>query len=312
LRGYPGGKSAQIRNPIYPRRASRFDSLTSGSLGPSAYVVGRLKTVSPMGGLRGHRVVARASGRLVDSTTTDRAGRFLLQWFGAESERISVELLNSSGAVAESVELTPGELVSSAVILFSGDKVVSENAKAAKDDTGIAFEADGDSPVCVTSSCIGVELSWCVASGMKVSIESEGKSLGHDLESSGSLTVVEKDSRTYTLVVETGEAGPPKVIARAIEIRRYPSLSVVVEDTKFRKGEGVELGVSTSCPAGETGLVVSIRSSDPEILAGTNFLMPKGSTWMRLRLETGWKTGMVEVIASAPGYVQDGISLSSE
>lgn len=127
------------------------------------YVVGRIRGASPRHPLSGHRVVGRLGGRVLAESSTDGAGRFLLEWSQSAEEQggVLVELLDPDGRPREAVELTPEQLVSPSVIIF---EVRDARSDAGKDEVergaGDYFEADGDSPVTVTAACQEVSLSW--------------------------------------------------------------------------------------------------------------------------------------------------------
>jgi hypothetical protein len=270
--------------------------------------MGRLKTIASRKELRNHLVRARAAGRVLDSTTTDSAGRFLLRWDGAEEEKTAIELLGADGAVVETTELTASDLESPPVVGFSGKEVVDFGVTDVEDDSGIVFEADSDYPLCVTSSCIEVTLSWTVQSGAKVSILSEREVIREGLGAHGSLKVVEEGIKKYTLRVQSPGAQQGQFVDRTVEVRRYPSLSLVMEGTRFSRGSTAVLGASVSCPAGDGGLNVTILTSDPESVPRTDLRIPAGSTWASTVVRLGDKPGTAKVTATAPGYVRDGVT----
>jgi hypothetical protein len=274
--------------------------------------MGRLKVIAPRKELRGHAVRARAGGRVLDSSTTDGAGRFLLRWDAAAEEKTAIELLGADGVVAETVELSAADLASPPVVGFSGKAVVGFGVAEAESDPGIVFEADGDHPLCVTSSCIEVTLSWTARSGTKVSILSGEEVVGEGLDASGSLKVIEGGIKKYVMRMRPPGAGPGEFSDRIVEVRRYPSLSLVMEGARFRSGSTVDFGASISCPAGDGGLKVTVLTSDPELVPMTELTMPAGSTWASTKVRLGNKSGTAKVTATAPGHVRDGVTFVVE
>jgi hypothetical protein len=280
--------------------------------GTTRHVMGRLKTIASRKELRGHIVRARAGGRVLDSSTTDSAGRFLLRWYAAAEEKAAIELLGAGGVVVETIELTAADLVSPRVVGFSGKDVVGFGFSEVKNDSGIVFEADGDYPLCVTSSCVEVTLSWMVQLGTKVSILSGEGVVREGLDAHGSLKVIEGGIKKYTMRTRSPGARPGESSDRIVEVRRYPSLSLVMEGTRFRSGSTVDFGASISCPADDGGLKVTILTSDPELVPKTELKIPAGSTWANTKVRLGNKSGTAKVTATAPGHVRDGVTFVVE
>ena len=272
--------------------------------------MGRLQTFAPKEKLRGHVVRAREGETTLDASVTDGAGRFLLQWPAPVRGAIIVELLGPEGEAPESVTLTASELVSPAVVLFSGRRVIEDRPAETRDDSGLTFEADGDYPLCVTSSCIEVALSWRTPPGTKVSILSGDRLIRDELTASGSIMVTEKGSKKYTLRVRAPGTLAEHLPERIIEVRRYPSLSLVVDGTSHRVGSRIDLGVSLCCPAGQEGVKVTVLTSDQELVPVTEMLIPPGSSWAATTVALGSKPGTADLTATAPDFVQDGISLA--
>jgi hypothetical protein len=249
---------------------------------------------------------------VLDSSATHSAGRFLLKWASSDETKVSIELLSATGSVVESIELTGEDLTSPPVVGFTGSGAIGSLGKEEVEDTGGVFEADGDYPLCVTSSCIPVILSWNAPSASKVSIISDGKTLGDGLPSQGSLKVVEDSTKKYTQRTWLQGAPPGEFSDRTVEVRRYPSLSLVMEGTRFRRGNMVDFGASISCPAGDGGLKVTILTSDADVVPMSELTIPAGSTWMRTKVRLGENAGNAKVTATAPGYVRDGVTFIVE
>jgi len=282
----------------------------TGSPGPKQlfHVMGRLKKIAPRRDRRGHLVRARAGERLLSSSTTDSSGRFLLEWMDGGDKEVVIELMDSRGDVSEWVGLTATDLASPPVVSFSGERVVGF-ARPSRDVDDGSFEAEGDYPLCVTSSCLGATLFWTAPQGSRVSIISDAGVVRAGLPSQGSLVVVESRGRKYTRRVWPAGAGPGQYSERTVEIRRYPSLSLVLDGGIFKAGSSVEFGAAVSCPAGEKGLKVRVASSDVEVVPEFELMIPTGSKWASARVSLGDRMGRVEVTASAPGYTQDGVTL---
>jgi hypothetical protein len=274
--------------------------------------MGRLKTIASRKELRGHVVRARVNGRVLDSSTTDSAGRFLLRWDAAAEEKTAIELLGVGGAVVETIELTAADLVSPPVVGFSGKDVVGFGVAETENNHGMVFEADGDYPLCVTSSCIEVTLSWTVQFGTKVSILSGEEVVREGLDAHGSLKVIDGGIKKYTMRTRSPGAQPTEFLDRTVEVRRYPSLSLVMEGTRFRSGSTVDFGASISCPAGDGGLKVTVLTSDPELVPRTELMIPAGSTWATTKVRLGNKSGTAKVTATAGGHVRDGVTFVVE
>src|ERR1019366_5908810 len=97
--------------------------------GHHVFVTGRLTKIALPRDRRGHRVRALSGGRVLDSSETDEAGRFLLEWMGPSTEGDAlIELLGSNGAVSESVKLSSADLDSPPVVAFSGAGVIGAGA----------------------------------------------------------------------------------------------------------------------------------------------------------------------------------------
>ncbi|MDA4136810.1 MAG: hypothetical protein OK449_07430 [Thaumarchaeota archaeon] len=277
--------------------------------GTTRHVMGRLKVIASRKELRGHVVQARANGRVLDSSTTDSAGRFLLRWDAAAEEKTAIELFGAGGSVVETIELTAADLLSPPVVGFLGKDVVGFGVAEVEDDSGVAFEADGDYPLCVTSSCQQVTLSWIAPSSSTVSVVSDGDVVGEGLPAQGTLRVFARDSKKYTR--RAWLPGDPKgrFSDLTLEVRRYPVLSLVVEGAALRSGSEVELGASISCPAGSSGLLVSVMTSDMEMVPPSEIWIPAGSSWGTTRARIGSKAGRVKMTAVAPGYTRDGVTM---
>jgi hypothetical protein len=271
--------------------------------------MGRLKTIAPRKELRGHAVRARADGRVLDSSTTDSAGRFLLRWDAAAEEKTAIELFGVDGSVVETIELTAADLLSPPVVGFSGKGVVGFGAFEAENDSGVVFEADDDYPLCVTSSCQQVTLSWVAPGSSTVSVTSEGDVVGEGLPVKGTLQVFAKDSKKYTLRARLPGDPKGRFSELTLEVRRYPVLSLVVEGAELRSGSEVELGASISCPAGSSGLLVSVMTSNMEMVPASEILIPAGSSWGTVRVRVGSKAGRVKMTAAAPGHTRDGVTM---
>ncbi|MGA2198979.1 MAG: hypothetical protein ABSG45_03480 [Nitrososphaerales archaeon] len=253
---------------------------------------------------------ARAGEKLLDSTNTDSSGRFLLEWDAdRQDDETVIELVDSGGEVSESIELTKADLVSPPVVVFSGERVIGIENPERETGREVRFEAEGDYPVCVLSACQDANLSWGCPSGSRVSILSEGGEVRGDLPPSGSLSIDDANTRRYTLRIWQAGAGAEEFSDRTLEVRRYPSLSLVIDGVAFRTGSEVEFGISTSCPAGQDGLEVAVRSSDLEMVTGFGIRIPAGSRWATARVVLGSKSGGVKVTAFAAGYTRDGVNI---
>ena len=265
------------------------------------WIMGRLKPWAPENRLRGFVVRARAGGRVLDSSVTTGAGRFLLSWSSGHDETTSIELLDANGDIAASTDVDKTDLVSPPVVVFSPARMPRPMPESGERDLPVLL-ADGDHPVCIASSCADVTLSWTGPIGTKVAILSEGKVIKKGLEPVGSLRVSEAGARRYTMKAEEGELGDS-----VVEVRRCPTLALVMQGTRFERGTLVDFGLSISCPAGPGGLVARLLTSDPGVIAGAELAIPEGHTWGSTRVNAG-KPGKVEVTACAPGYSRDGVS----
>jgi hypothetical protein len=281
--------------------------------GGKLFVMGRLKKIAHPSERRGHAVRARSEDRVLDTSVTDGSGRFLLEWNDDGSEgRVSVELITSGGGVAESVEFTRDDLESPPVVAFSGDGVVGSPTPSVIGDRRDRFEAEGDYPICVASSCQELTLNWICPEGSRVSILSGGRPLREGLPAMGLLKVTEASSARYTRRVWPAGSDPSQYSDRTLEVRRYPSLSLVLYGTAlWRPGQG-EFGASISCPAGSEGLVVTVKSSDAEMVPDFEIRILPGTTWATTRVPLGPRKGVVKVTASAPGYARDGVTFTLE
>ncbi len=281
---------------------------TSGS---KLFVAGRLTKIALPTELRGHHVRALSGGLVLDSSLTDDFGRFLLEWpdRGAEGNTF-VELLGPEGAVSESRELARADLDSPPVVAFSGEGVVGFEASPQDGDRRDRFVAEGCYPVYVAPSCLGVTLSWTGPEGSRVSILSGGEALQSGLPHVGSLKVTDAQSSSYTRRTWLAGAGPDQFSDLTVEVRRYPSLSLVIWGLAlWPPGQG-DFGASISCPAGEEGLAVTVRSSDLEIVPDFEIRISPGTTWATTRVPMGSKKGVAKITASARGFARDAVTFS--
>jgi hypothetical protein len=279
--------------------------------GPTLFVTGRLSKLAPPEERRGHAVQARTGRLLLDSSVTDETGRFLLEWTdnGAKANML-IELLDPRGAASESVELTMADLDSPPVVVFSGEGVVGTGNSGKDADRGDRFEAEGCHPVCVASSCQEVTLSWTGPEGSRISILSGGRLLHDRPSSAGSLKVSDARSSTYTRRIWLAGAGPDQFSDRTVEVRRYPSLSLVVYGLTLRTHGQADLGASISPPAGDGGVIVGVRSSDPEMVPDFEIRIPPELSWATTLVSLGSKEGVVTLTASARGFARDAVTLS--
>jgi hypothetical protein len=275
------------------------------------FVMGRLKKNAHPSERRGHAVRASSGDHVLDSTVTDGSGRFLLEWNDDGNEvGVVIELLTTGGGVAESIEVARGDLESPPVVVFSGEGVVGTPTPNVIGERRDRFEAEGDYPVCVVSSCQELTLNWVSPEGSRVSILSGGKPIREGLPAVGLLKVTDASSARYTRRLWLAGAASNQYTDKTVEVRRYPSLSLVLYGTAlWRPGQG-EFGASISCPAGSEGLTVTVRSSDSDIVPDFEIMILPGTTWATARVVLGPKKGVVNVTASAPGYARDGVTLT--
>lgn len=276
------------------------------------YVVGRLKAVASRKQRRGHSVTVSSGDRLLDSTTTDSGGRFLLEWPDDSSrESFVFKLYNADKSVAESVQLTRADLVSPPFMGFQGDSVLKSARPQPEVDANNRFEADGDWPLSVSSSCQQVTLSWAAPAGSIVSIVSDGSTVAGGLGAEGTLNVFAPGNKVYTRRARLpGDSGGYSDLT--LEVRRHRALSVVLESDHAKSGGELEVGASTSCPAGPQGLLVTMLTSDGAMVPQFDVRIPPGSTWGRTKVRLGTKTGRAKMVATAPGYTRDGVTLILE
>ena len=222
-------------------------------------------------------------------------------------ERIVVELVAPGGEVIESAELAVHELESPPTVTFSGRNLLSRDMPTLLSDPEDEFQADGDYPILVSQCGQEAVLSWALPAGVPVEILEEGRSLG-DLPSKGSIAVTGWVSRRY---VRRGAAAGTNQRAfpdRELEIRRYPSLSLVLDASVVRPSSVLELGASVSRAAGEPGLTVVGRTSDDRLVPPFVISVPPGATWATTRIAVGDRRGRVTVTGLAKGYVRDAIT----
>jgi hypothetical protein len=270
--------------------------------------MGRLTAVAADQDRWGHSVQARRGALVLSRSVTDGAGRFLLEWGDAgEGEDVQVELLNEDGRAVESARVGAADLSSPPVISLSG-KGVRSRAREVVDGELDSFRAYGDFPLCVTSSCQEVTLTWSSPPGSTVSIHSEKGPVRERLPARGSLKVFEKGSRTYARRALLSGTREVRVSELTVEVRRYPVLSLVLDGARFEIGREIEIGASISCLAGERGVVVTVLSSDESMFPQTELIIPPGAQWTTKRVRVGVKAGRVDAMAMAPGFVRDGVT----
>ena len=230
-------------------------------------VAGRLMKIAPAAERRGHLARARAGDLSLSSSTTDGSGRFLLEWRGdVPDDGVSIELLDPRAEVSESASLTAADLVSPPVIQFSGDGVVGFGRASEEVDPRGSFEAEGDHPLCVTSSCLEATLTWTSSQGFS-GLDILGWR-GDGPRGASARWLAERHRGQQPMVHSAHLASrrePRSVSERTVEVRRYPSLSLVLDGDAFRVGSWAEFGAATSCIAGEEGLTVRVtklRSRD--------------------------------------------------
>lgn len=275
------------------------------------FVTGRLVKIAPAHDRVGHRLQARSGECILDSTTTDETGRFLLEWAedGAGGD-VTVQLLGPKDAVAESVVLTRADLDSPPVVNFTGEGVVGYGTSPRGVDRSDRFDADGCAAIYVAPSCQDVTLSWTCPEGTGVSILCDGEDLRTGLPHVGLLRVKDAESHTYTRRAWLPGAPPDQFSDRTVEVRRYPSLSLVTSGKALWPPGVGQFGASTSCPAGEEGLKVSVKSSDPEMVPDFEIAIPPGFAWVTSAVQIGSKKGTVTLTASAPGFARDAVTFS--
>lgn len=276
------------------------------------YVVGRLKSVASRRQRRGHSVTVSSGNRVLDRTTTDSGGRFLLEWPDDPSEdRFVFQLYNADQSVAESVQLNRAELISPPFMGFQGDSVLNRARPETGTDPNDRFEADGDYPLSVTSSCQQVTLSWTAPAGSVVSITSGGDTVAEGLGAKGTLNVFTIGNRSYTRRARLpGDAGGFSDLT--LEVRRHPALSVVLQSGSAKGGSEIEVGASMSCPAGPEGQLVTVLTSDREMVPQFDIRIPAGYTWGQAKVRLGTKKGRAKMVATASGYTRDGVTLILE
>jgi hypothetical protein len=275
------------------------------------FVMGRLKKPGFPGERRGHSVRARSGDLVLDSSTTDGSGRFLLEWRDAgKREAIKVELLDTRGAVSESTDISSEELCSPPAVVFSGEGVVGAGDSSVHADRMDRFEAEGDYPLCVVSSCQEATLSWNCPQGSSVAILADGVLIQSGLPALGSMKVSENRSVKYTRRVSTPGGGPGQFTDRTVEVRRYPSLSLVLYGmTLWINGIG-EIGASISCPAGKDGMNVAVASSDLEMVPNFEIALLPSTDWGTARVNLGAKKGVVTLTGTAEGFARDSVTFT--
>ena len=277
----------------------------------SLFVMGRLKAIAPREQRRGHSVRARRGELVLDSSFTDSSGRFLVEWDDdGRRGRTTIELLTAAGEVCESIELDRGDLDSPPVVVFSGEGVVGSRRQDAGPDLLRRFEAEGDAPVCVASSCQEVTLSWTSRPGARVALMLGSEVLRDLVNSERSTTVAGTRSSRY--VLRTWQAGREDGQHHdvSVEVRRYRSLSLVMDGNGVTPGSSAEFGASISCPAGDQGLSVEVASSDTEIVPRFEIRIPPGAKWASTRVRVGRKRGVVRATGSARGFARDEVTFA--
>ncbi len=162
----------------------------------------------------------------------------------------------------------------------------------------------------MASACQEVTLSWISPPGTRVALISGGKALRDGLASRGSVKVVATRSTRYLKRAWPSGSEPGRRLDLSVEVRRYPSLSLVMDGNTFRTASSAEIGASISCPAGDEGLSVEVASSDLGMVPRFEIRIPPGSVWGSTRVSLGRNDGTVKVTGSAPGYARDEVTFN--
>ena len=171
-------------------------------------------------------------GRVAGSTTTDPRGKIPARSGPADlpTSVFSLELLDPDGRVVESTPLVDADLVSPPVVSFSGEGGSLVRAAESAWYPDDSFDADGDVPLCVTSSCQQVTLSWTAPNGSKPFFRNlRWRDGGRGVAAHGTLHAFAKDCKTYSSA-RVAPRGPQGEVCSdlTVEVRRYPTLSLVV------------------------------------------------------------------------------------
>ncbi len=197
-------------------------------------------------------------------------------------------------------------------VAFYGEGVLVTGTSNEASDRMDGFEAEGQNPVCVALSCQEVTLSWTCHEGSRVSILRDGETFREGLAHVGLLKVTDSGTASYTRRRWLVGAEPDQYSDRTVEVLRYPSMSLVLYGKRLWTGGRGEFGASISCPAGDEGVTVRVRSSDPETVPDFEIRIPPGAVWGQVQVPLGQRGGVAKITGSAHGYAQDTVILSMD
>ena len=192
----------------------------------------------------------------------------------------------------------------------------------------VRFTSGGDSVV-TAAACDPVTLDWTISAGLcggdaavyppggggepqatqtggyaRISLSADGQTLLSQVPLSGTLTVIETGTKTYTLTVET-YAGQTLCgsATETVSVTRVSSVELAVPDRVHRPGRTVPVTVRIPCAASTGGVQVTLTSSDTTALASGSALVPPGEREISVRVAAaGTQFKQVQLSGSAPGH----------
>ncbi len=254
---------------------------------------------------------------MLDRTTSDGSGRFLLEFRGKmarEMEFVDVCVLSSSGARIGAERVRMLELDSPGVLLFQAAQTMPVAASAEPGGPIVRFLANGEPSLLVESSCMNTTLEWAVnaleSAELHVSLLADGRPIASGLPAVGSYSVDGSGTSVYTLAVRTSSGSGSSSHSKRLIVKRFPTLALCFESTTLHRNGPISVGLMISCPAPKEGLRVRLVSSDPQKVTGGDALIPAGGKWATVGLVAGDEAGDVEVTGIAAGYLRDAVRIT--
>lgn len=185
----------------------------------------------------------------------------------------------------------------------------------------VSFTAGGVAGKLLAEGCTSVDIAWSVdrlactnsTSTFDLTVKDDtGSVLFQGVTTKGTISVTEKEDRTYTLTAKntfSGVASPP--VVGTLEVERYQRLTAIRKISPVghvRAGADVTIEVEISCPADDPAVVV-VSSDQPSRCPGLTITVPVGQTKATGQVNAGAATGEVTLSGAVSGVNQARVSV---